>query len=116
MATEVCKARWFAAMCWRRQLEAVLAGVGITFTEWLVLDALRELIAERDDAVSQNDVARRLELNRMTVSGVMRGLERKGLVSRGIDMSGRAWRVFLNAKADVLLREIAPALEAASAT
>ncbi len=114
-ATEARKARWFAAMRWRRQVEAVLAGVGITFTQWLVLDALRELIAELADAVSQNDVARRLELDRVTVSGVMRALERKGLVSRGIDITGRAWRVFLNAEADALLREFASAIEAVSA-
>ncbi len=87
-ATEARKARWFAAMRWRRQVEALLAGVGVTFTQWLVLDALRELIAAMEDAVSQNDVARRLELDRVTVSEVMRALERKQLVSRGIDITG----------------------------
>jgi DNA-binding MarR family transcriptional regulator len=112
--TEAQKARWFAAMRWRRHVESVLAVLGITFTQWLVLDALRELVAETEDAVSQNDVARRLELDRVTISGVMRTLERKWLVSRGIDITGRAWRVFLTDEADSLLREFAPAIEAIS--
>ena len=102
-------------MRWRRQVEALLAGIEISFTQWLVLDALQGLIAETEDAVSQNDVARRLELDRMTISLVMRALERKQLVSRGIDITGRAWRVLLTTEAEALLREYAASIEAASA-
>jgi DNA-binding MarR family transcriptional regulator len=110
------RARWLAAMRWRRALEVVLTPVGLTFTQWLVLEAIRELIDEAEDAVSQNQIAARLELDRTTISQVMRTLERKGLVDRGIDLTGRAWRVFLNDKAMRLLVGAAHAIESASSS
>ena len=102
-------------MRWQRSVENAVVESGLTFTQWLVLDATGQLIEETGDAVSQNDVARRLELDRMTISRVMRVLERKRLVSRGIDLTGRAWRVFLCEEAEALLRDLAPTIEAASA-
>ena len=114
--TEVGKARWLAAMCWRRKVELALAGSGLTFTQWLILAALHELIESTEDAVSQNDVCARLELDRGTVSLVMRTLEQKGLVDRGPDMTCRAWRIFLTSRAEILLRDRAEGIEGASAS
>ena len=85
---------WFSAMRWRRAVEAELREVGLTFTQWQVLDATRELSEETRDAVSQSAVARHLELDRMTVSQVMRTLEGRGLVDRGPEMDGRALRIW----------------------
>jgi DNA-binding MarR family transcriptional regulator len=101
-------------MRWRRAVEEALTGTGLTFTQWLVLDAVQELIAETDDAVIHNEVAARLELDRGTISLVMRTLERKQLVDRAPDITGRAWRVWLTDRAVSVLRDQAARIEASS--
>ena len=113
-ATERCTAQWLAAMRWRRGVEQALAAVGLTFTQWQILDAIRRLIAETEDAVNQNEIAAEVELDRSTVSQVMRTLEQKQLVDRGPSATGLAWRVFLTRRAIRLLNEHRSKLEAVS--
>jgi DNA-binding MarR family transcriptional regulator len=108
------KAQWWRAMRWRAAVESSLAGTGLTFTQWLVLDALSDLIRESDDAVNQNEVAARVALSRASVSLVMRALERRWLVSRGPDLTGRAWRIFLTDTGEHLLRAVTAQVEAAA--
>ena len=112
--TQGQKARWRMAMRWRGRVEAALGGSELTFTQWLVLDALRELIGETGDAVNQNEVAARVALSRATVSFVMHALEKKGLVDRSPDLTGRAWRIILTARAKRLLCDVTADIEAAS--
>jgi DNA-binding MarR family transcriptional regulator len=94
--------------------ERALGGTGLTFTQWLVLDALDELIAETDETATQTEVAARLELDHGTISLVMRALADRALVDRGPDFSGRALRVLLTSRSERLLRECAGAVELAS--
>ena len=54
------RARWLAVVRWRRAVERVLAPYGLSFTQWLVLDATRYLIAEKGAAVNQNEVSTQL--------------------------------------------------------
>ncbi len=108
------KAQWWRAMRWRAAVESRLAGTGLTFTQWLVLDALRDLIRESDDAVNQSEVAARVALSRANVSFVMGALERKWLVSRGPDLTGRAWRIFLTDSGEQLLCAVTARVEAAA--
>jgi DNA-binding MarR family transcriptional regulator len=103
--------QYFAAWRWRRAVERELKEVGLTLTQWMVLDAADELIQEAGDAVNQRRIAERAELDAMTVSQVMKTLEEKGLVSRGPDASGRAYRVFLTKKGEKLLQTAAPRVE-----
>ena len=114
-ATNVRKAEWLASMRWRRRIQSVCAGSGLTFTQWLLLDSVRQLIAETEDAVIQAEIAARLELDPATVSEVTQRLESKDLLSRGEDISTNAWRVFLTEQAEGLLRELDARIEAASA-
>jgi DNA-binding MarR family transcriptional regulator len=88
---------WRMALRWRRQVEGEL-GDNFTFTQWLVLDAAQVAIAEAGDAVSQNAVAARAEIDKMTVSQVMRTLEERGLVERGPNQGGPAYRISVTAK------------------
>ncbi|MES1177745.1 MAG: MarR family transcriptional regulator [Myxococcales bacterium] len=108
------KASWLAAMRWRRAVERVTRQADLTFTQWLVLDAIRELFEETGDASIQNEISVRAELDRATISVVMRNLERKGLVDRGIDMIGTAWRTFLTKRAVSVLDELRPKISAIS--
>ena len=103
-------------MRWRRQIQSVCRGSGLTFTQWLLLDSARQLIAETEDAVIQAQIAARLELDQATVSEVIQRLEEKELVSRDGDITGKAWRVRLTVKAERLLRELDARVESASAT
>lgn len=95
--------RYLEACRWRREVERRLKATGLTFTQWLVLDATSRLIRESKDAVNQNDVARRTELDRMTVSQVMTTLAKRGHVDRDTDMVGRGYRIWVTAKGDKAL-------------
>jgi hypothetical protein len=53
VATRARRTEWLAAMRWRRRIAVALHEAGLTFTQWLVLTAARELIEETRDAVSQ---------------------------------------------------------------
>jgi DNA-binding MarR family transcriptional regulator len=106
---------WRAAKRWRRVIEDALAGFDLTLAQWLVLDALAKEIAAQSDAVSQATVARRLEMDRVTVSQVTRLLDRRGLVSRGPDLTGPGLRIWVTAAGERLLAQGRPQFDAASA-
>jgi DNA-binding MarR family transcriptional regulator len=114
-ATRRQVARWRGAMSWRGRVESALAGSGLRFNEWLVLEATCRLVSETADAVSQNQVATRVQLSRMSVTNAIRALEKRRFVSRGGPMSGPAWRVFVTREGVELLNEYAEAIESASA-
>jgi DNA-binding MarR family transcriptional regulator len=110
----VARAReqYFAAWRWRRAVERQLRGLGLTFTQWLVLEATDELVRDGGDAVNQRAIAEGAELDAMTVSQVMKTLEEKALVTRQPDVTGRAYRVFLTKKGEKLLQATVACVEA----
>jgi DNA-binding MarR family transcriptional regulator len=101
-------------MRWRRSVEATLRDTGLTFTQWLALTSARELIRERDDAVSQKEIAASVELDCATISQVVHTLIDKDMLSFDLDMGGKAWRIFLSDRSERLLRELRPRVEAVS--
>ena len=105
---------WQHAVQWRKRVEGVLVPSGLTFTQWLVLDATRELVRATEDAVSQGDVAAHLGMSRATVSDAMIALDRLGLVDRGGSFEGPSWRVFLASKGTKLLDDLSPRIEVVS--
>ena len=109
------KRQFLLALRWRERMQACLAPAELTFTEWLVLDATWSLVERTGDAVSQNQLAKDLELDALTFWHAMAGLDHRGLVTRGCSMSGKAWRVFVTSKGADLLRAVKPRLERASA-
>jgi len=113
-SVELHKAQWLLSARWRRKASKVCARVELSFTEWLIIDALRELHRELDDAVSQNALAARAGLARRNISESMPKLEEKGLVSRGPSASGRALRLFPTQEAVRRLDFLYPLLEAIS--
>lgn len=95
-------------------MERVLVESGVTFAEWAALQALESLIADTGDAVSQSDVACRLELTRGTVSALMRELTDRGLIDWGCSASGPAFRIILCGEAERLLAAVRERVEAVS--
>ena len=102
-------------MAWRREAEKGLAGLELTLAQWIVLDATRSLVESTKDAVTQADVAQHTEMDRMTISQVMRNLERAGLVDRGPSLDARAWRIILTGRGERTVKQGAAQIEAASA-
>ena len=111
---EARREEWFAAMRWRRRVEVALADVGLTFTQWLVLDVAHRMVARRHEAVIQRQIAARAELDLATVSLVLRTLENHHLISRGPDFSGKARRVLVTERAQHLLEAHRARIELAS--
>jgi DNA-binding MarR family transcriptional regulator len=114
-ATELRKAEWLSAMRWRRRVESACAVSHLSFPQWLLLHSAQRLIDETKDAVIQAQIAARIELDPTTVSQLVRRLEARHLVSRGGDMTGKAWRVYLTDEARQVLRDLDDRIEATSA-
>jgi DNA-binding MarR family transcriptional regulator len=114
-STRSGKVLWREAQRWRRRVEGALLASGLTFREWLVLDAIRFLVQETGDAINQNQIAALLELDRRAISDLMKLLEKKWLVSRGPAMNCRDWRVFISEDAGMLLSDLEKGIELASA-
>ncbi|MES1178840.1 MAG: MarR family transcriptional regulator [Myxococcales bacterium] len=103
--SDVRKREWLRAARWRRKVESVLAQTGLTFTQWLVLEAIRELYEETGEDPIQNEIAKRVELDGASVSRLIQRLGRDGLVHRGVDRHFAAWSVGLDKRAEGLLRD-----------
>lgn len=66
---------------WHRQVKEALKGIGLTHPQYVVLASLGYL-AQTSDKVNQVDIARNSSIDVMTVSTILRNLERDGLVTR----------------------------------
>jgi DNA-binding MarR family transcriptional regulator len=108
------RAAYLTAWRWRRCVEKELAPLGLTLTQWLVLEALQSLLREAVGGVNQNAIAARTELDRMTVSQVMKALVARTWVSRGPETRGRAYRVELTRRGEKIARAAAERVEAAT--
>lgn len=111
---EQARDEYLAAWRWRRSVEAALRDLELTFTQWFVLDGVARAQAAARDAVSQSDVARATELDRMTVSQVMRTLVERSLVDRGPSASGPTYRLIVTRQGKQVLRQADEAIHAAN--
>jgi len=117
LVTQLRMAEWRAAKRWRVRVALALKGAGVTFAEWQVLAAVKELIVEEDpfrDAVNHSQVAAHLCVDRSAVLPLMRALERKRLVSHGPSATGVEWQVLLTSEGAALLEANQVAIEQAS--
>lgn len=108
-------ALWRDAMAWEREVNRALRGLGLTHTQVLVLSALDSASKHAEEAVTQASIARDAGLDKVTVSAIVRALETRGLVDRGVTFGDRrAWRVILTRKGTQALASAVPLLEEAS--
>jgi DNA-binding MarR family transcriptional regulator len=107
--------RWLACLLWQRRAGRALKPLKLTFTQWLVLDAMAGLIREYNDAVSQIQVARHLQMGKATVCRVMQRLARKGLVDQAPEFTGPSYRIHLTKVGDSLTRQGRSQIDAVSA-
>jgi DNA-binding MarR family transcriptional regulator len=97
--------RWRAAVRWRRRVERELRALGLTLTQWIVLEAAAALVREHRDAVSQLDIGRRAQIDKATTSEVMMRLSVRGLVDRDIDATGLGYRIYVTDDGGLALEE-----------
>lgn len=107
--------RWLAGVRWQRRAERALKPLKLTFAQWLVLDAMARLIRQSNDAVSQIQVARHLQMGAPTLCRVMQWLDRAGLVDQAPAFPGPENRIFLTAIGESLARQGRARVDAVSA-
>lgn len=101
---------WRASTRWKRQIEAVLKGVGLTHPQFVALANIGWLTRD-GTTVSQADVARHAELDPNTASQILRGLEKKGLISRALVKDERSKCPVLTKEGAALLKQAVPLVE-----
>jgi MarR family transcriptional regulator, organic hydroperoxide resistance regulator len=72
---------WRASLEWRRSIERALAPLELTQPQFVVLAALGWL-TRKDQSVRQADVGRHTGIDPNTMSQILRGLEKRKLISR----------------------------------
>lgn len=92
-------------MLWQRKLKKVLDPLDLTQTQFVLLAALGWLSGTNDE-VSQVDIARQSNSDRMMVSKVLRTLEEKDFITReGHETDTRAKIVRLTKGGEVVLQK-----------
>ncbi|MDX2271214.1 MAG: MarR family winged helix-turn-helix transcriptional regulator [Cyanobacteriota bacterium] len=87
----------------RRQLQNLLDDYGMTTFHWVVLCCLWE-----EDGVATSAICQRLQQLGGTMTGVLDGMEKRGLIRRQRDpLDRRIWRVYLTEVGEAL-RTILP--------
>jgi DNA-binding MarR family transcriptional regulator len=71
-----------AAQAWRNQVAAGLRDVGVTPPQFFVLVTLLRRSRRGGTGITQREVAARTRIDANTVSQIVRGLERRGLLTR----------------------------------
>lgn len=99
---EVARALRAAYLALHRQTNACLARDGVTADQFVLLAALAEA-----DAVTQQELVRRVSSDANTVRAMLLLLEGRGLVARQRHPAdGRAWSVTLTAKGRQVFRKL----------
>jgi DNA-binding MarR family transcriptional regulator len=107
-------ALWRTAMRWQRSVDAALAPVGLTHTQFLVLNSASQLEAAKQDAFSQRALAEDAGLDEATTSRIVRTLEARGMLDRGPTFDDhRAWRVRVTRQGRSALRQASACVERA---
>ena len=92
-------------MLWQRKQKKVLDPLGLTQTQFALLAALGWLL-KKSDAVTQIDIAKQSNADRMMVSKVLRTLEEKGLITRQEhETDTRAKSIRLTPNGEVVLQK-----------
>lgn len=88
----------------RRSFDARARQIGVTRQQWQVLVTLR-----RNEGVNQGGLAELLDVEPISICRMVDRLQEADLVERRPDPADRrSWRLFLTAKAEVLLAQLRP--------
>lgn len=115
-ATARARKRWRDARAFQLDVQAALASASVQFTEWLLLETVKELVDETQSPMSQSAIAERAGLTRQVASYWLGQMTETGFVDRAPEGDGRSWGVLLTELGERALVECNERLEAAGLT
>ncbi|HHG84581.1 MAG TPA: MarR family transcriptional regulator [Bacteroidetes bacterium] len=96
---------WQVTMSWQRKIKKELDKLEITHTQFVLMAALAWLLKQRD-TVTQVEIAKHSNTDRMMVSKVLRTLQKKGLITRKEhETDTRAKKISLTAAGSAILKQ-----------
>lgn len=98
---------WLVSTTWRRQVEAALAPLGLTHPQFVTMASLAWL-TRKGAPVSQAALGRHVRLDPNTMSQILRGLEKRGLIERRKGRDSRAKNPSLTRAGAELVRRAVP--------
>jgi DNA-binding MarR family transcriptional regulator len=101
---------WLVSTTWRRQVEAALAPLGLTHPQFVTMASVAWLTRE-GEPVSQAALGRHVRLDPNTMSQILRGLEKRGLIERRKGRDTRAKNPRLTDDGEALVRDAVPLVE-----
>lgn len=101
---------WVVSTTWRRQVEGVLAPLGLTHPQFVTLAAI-DWLTRDGDPVAQAAVGRHVRLDPNTMSQILRGLEKRGLIERRKGPDSRAKNPVLTTAGREMVQQAVPLVE-----
>jgi DNA-binding MarR family transcriptional regulator len=103
-------------MAWKREIDQALRPLGITHTQFLVLFAAATVMADLDDAVSQQEIADEAEMDKVTTGQLVNKLNDAGLLDKNIPgLDRRMYRVIMATEGTRRLRKACTLVDEVSA-
>lgn len=102
---------WHVSTTWRSSIEMALRQMELTHPQFVVLAALGWLTRE-GDRVTQAAIGKLAGLDPNTISQILKGLEKRELITREKSSDGRAKNPILTIKGSHILRMALPEVEA----
>lgn len=103
---------WHISTSWRSSIEAVLKPLGLTHPQFVVL-ATTGWLTRNGAPVTQVAIGKMARLDPNTISQIIIGLEKKGLIKRESSSDSRAKNPKLTTPGNELLAQALPAVEQA---
>lgn len=103
---DVAMVVWRQARLFQRRATHVARTAGISFARFQVLDVAERLTRQKDDPVSEQEVAHGAQLAKSTVSELMGAMMVQGLVDIGPDAWGISYRIWVTEKGERLVAKL----------
>ncbi|MGB8468318.1 MAG: MarR family transcriptional regulator [Candidatus Babeliales bacterium] len=101
---------WRVSTQWRYAIENTLKPLGLTHPQFVIL-ATTAWLTKNGDVVSQVDIGRMADLDPNTTSQILRGLEKKNLITRLHSEDEKHKNPVLTSQGTQMLTEAMPAVE-----
>ena len=102
---------WRVSVLWQRKIREALNKIGITHTQFVILATIQEL-SENDITATQKEISDFSSIDVMTVSSVLRLLEKNGYITRRPHSKDtRANVIIITSKGTETVHAAVPAVE-----
>ncbi len=103
---------WRISSLWRSSIESVLKPLNLTHPQFVVLATLGWL-TRNEELVSQIAIGKMAGIDPNTLSQIIRGMEKKGLLVRKASSDGRVKNPYLTSQGRAIVKKALPLVEAA---